>query len=72
MLFGMFFGAGNLIFPASMGQLAGLAFGIIVVQAIRRLGVEEPGQVARNTVLAGLLSSLLMAVIYLLVTVVGA
>lgn len=42
MLFGMFFGAGNLIFPASMGQLAGL------------------------------LSSLLMAVIYLLVTVVGA
>ena len=72
MLFGMFFGAGNLIFPASMGQLAGRAFGIIVVQAIRRLGVEEPGQVARNTVLAGLLSSLLMAVIYLLVTVVGA
>lgn len=42
MLFGMFFGAGNLIFPASMGQLAGL------------------------------LSSLLMAVIYLLVTVMGA
>ena len=23
MLFGMFFGAGNLIFPASMGQMAG-------------------------------------------------
>ena len=23
MLFGLFFGAGNLIFPASMGQLAG-------------------------------------------------
>ena len=42
----------------TMDALAGLAFGIIVVQAIRRLGVEEPGQVARNTVLAGLLSSL--------------
>ena len=56
----------------TMDALAGLAFGIIVVQAIRRLGVQEPGQVARNTVLAGLLSSLLMAVIYLLVTVVGA
>ena len=25
MLFGMFFGAGNLIFPAQMGQLAGRA-----------------------------------------------
>lgn len=56
----------------TMDALAGLAFGIIVVQAIRRLGVEEPGQMARNTVLAGLLSSLLMAAIYLLVTVVGA
>ena len=26
MLFGMFFGAGNLIFPASMGQMAGENF----------------------------------------------
>ena len=26
MLFGLFFGAGNLIFPASMGQLAGRSF----------------------------------------------
>lgn len=56
----------------TMDALAGLAFGIIVVQAIRRLGAQEPGQVARNTVVAGLLSSLLMALIYLLVTVVGA
>ena len=56
----------------TMDALASLAFGIIVVNAIRSLGVEEPGQVARSTVLAGLFSSLLMAVIYLLVTVVGA
>lgn len=56
----------------TMDALAGLAFGIVVVDAIRRLGVREPGQVAKNTVLAGLFSSLLMAVIYVLVTVVGA
>ena len=31
MLFGMFFGAGNLIFPASMGQLAGGQMWLAVV-----------------------------------------
>ncbi|EFB77376.1 branched-chain amino acid transport system II carrier protein [Subdoligranulum variabile] len=56
----------------TMDALASLAFGIIVVNAIRGLGVEEPGQVAKSTVFAGIFSSLLMAVIYLLVTVVGA
>lgn len=56
----------------TMDALAGLAFGIIVVHAIRGLGVQEPGEVARSTVRAGLFSSLLMALIYLLVTVVGA
>lgn len=56
----------------TMDALASLAFGIIVVQAIRGLGVEEPAAVARDTVRAGVFSSLLMALIYLLVTVVGA
>ena len=55
----------------TMDALAGLAFGIIVVHAIRSLGVEEPGEVAKSTVFAGLFSSLLMALIYLMVTVVG-
>ena len=48
----------------TMDALASLAFGIIVVNAIRGLGVEEPGQVARSTVLAGVFSSLLMAVAF--------
>ena len=56
----------------TMDALAGLAFGIIVVQVVRGLGVEESGDVAKNTVKAGVFSSILMAVIYLLVTVVGA
>ena len=55
-----------------MDALAGLAFGIIVVNVIRGLGVEEPGAVAKSTVKAGIFGSILMAVIYLLVTVVGA
>ena len=55
-----------------MDALAGLAFGIIVVEVVRGLGVEDSGDVAKNTVKAGVFSSILMAVIYLLVTVVGA
>lgn len=50
----------------------GLAFGIVVVDAIRRLGVNEPGQIARSTITSGAFSAALMALIYLLVAVVGA
>lgn len=56
----------------TMDALAGLAFGIIVVQVVRGLGIEDSGDVAKNTIKAGMFSSILMAVIYLLVTVVGA
>ena len=56
----------------TMDALAGLAFGIIVVRVIRNLGVKEPGEVAKQTVRAGIFSSVLMALIYVLVTVIGA
>ena len=56
----------------TMDVLAGLAFGIIVVQVIRELGVTDADAVASSTVKAGVFSSLLMALIYLAVTVVGA
>lgn len=56
----------------TMDALAGLAFGIIVVNVIRSLGVEKPDAVAKNTVRAGIFSCLLMAVIYFMVTVIGA
>ena len=38
----------------TMDALAGLAFGIIVVDVIRSLGITEPGAVAKNTVRAGI------------------
>ena len=56
----------------TMDALAGLAFGIVVVNVIRSLGVTEPGAVAANTVAAGCLGCGLMGVIYLAVAVVGA
>lgn len=56
----------------TLDALASLAFGIIVIQTVRRLGVEEPGAVAKNTVKAGVVSMGLMAVIYTATAVVGA
>ena len=55
----------------TMDALASLAFGIVVVQVIRGLGVEEPGAVAGSTVRAGVFSCLFMGLIYVAVTVLG-
>ncbi|MBD4338925.1 branched-chain amino acid transport system II carrier protein, partial [Xanthomonas citri pv. citri] len=56
----------------TMDALASLAFGIVVVQVIRGLGVDEPEAVAASTVRAGVFSCLLMGVIYLAVMIMGA
>ena len=56
----------------TMDALASLAFGIVVIQVIRSLGVERAEDVSSCTVRAGIFSCLLMALIYLAVTVVGA
>ena len=48
----------------TMDALASLAFGIVVIDAIRDLGVRDPGQIATDTIKAGLISMSLMAVIY--------
>ena len=66
------FSAGFLEGYNTMDTLAGLAFGIVVVQVIRDLGVEDPGAVAAGTVRAGVFSCLLMGLIYLAVAMVGA
>lgn len=55
----------------TMDALASLAFGIIVVNTIRSLGVEQPQHIASCTVKAGVFSCLIMAVIYLAVTIAG-
>ena len=55
----------------TMDALASLAFGIVVVQVIRDLGVEEPGAVAASTVRSGIFSCILMGAIYVAVTIMG-
>lgn len=48
----------------TMDALAALAFGIVVVTTIKGLGVEQPKRIARDTIIAGLFSMTLMALIY--------
>ncbi len=56
----------------TMDALASLAFGIIVVQVIRGLGVENSDDVAANTVFSGIFSCLFMGLIYAAIALVGA
>ena len=56
----------------TLDALASLAFGIIVVNVIKGMGVTEPGAIAKNTIKSGVFSMLLMTVIYALIAVVGA
>lgn len=51
---------------------AALAFGIVLITAIRGLGVHSPKAISASTVKAGFFSTLLMAAIYCMLTVVGA
>lgn len=55
----------------TMDALAGLAFGIVVINVIRGAGVTRPESVAASTVRSGLFSCLIMAGIYIVVTLMG-
>lgn len=56
----------------TMDALASLAFGIIVITTIKGLGVEKPTRIARDTVIAGIFSMSLMALIYTSLVLLGA
>lgn len=56
----------------TMDALAGLAFGIVVVTAIRGLGVDDPAAVAGNTITSGFFGCIIMAVIYAALALMGA
>ena len=56
----------------TMDALAALAFGIIIISTIKTLGVTDPKQIAKDTMIAGLFSTSLMAVIYASLVYIGA
>lgn len=56
----------------TMDALASLAFGIIVIQAIKRLGITNKKEIAQATLYSGIFAMALMAVIYGLIMYMGA
>ncbi len=55
----------------TMDAIAGLAFGIVVIDVIRRMGVEHDDAVAVDVLGSGVLTGILMAVIYVLTILMG-
>lgn len=56
----------------TMDAIAGLAFGIVVIDIIRGMGVTDDSAVAMDVLHSGLLTGLLMAVIYVATILMGA
>lgn len=56
----------------TMDALASLAFGIVLIEVIRELGVTDPVRVSACTVKSGVFSTLPMALIYFCLTLLGA
>ena len=56
----------------TMDAIAGLAFGIVVIAVIRRMGVDNDDTIAEDVLSSGLLTGALMALIYVVSIVVGA
>ena len=56
----------------TIDAIAGLAFGIVVIDVIRRMGVDNDDAIAEDVLSSGLLTGALMALIYVVSIVVGA
>lgn len=66
------FSAGLLDGYNTMDALASLAFAIVIVEALRRLGVREPRRIAVEAAKAGVVGGLGMALVYSALAYVGA
>ena len=56
----------------TMDAIAGLAFGIVVIDIIRGMGVSEDSAVAKDVLSSGILTGILMAAIYIASILMGA
>jgi len=55
----------------TMDAIAGLAFGIIVVNVIKGLGLSDANDIAKGTLKSGVFAGILMAIIYIFTTIMG-
>ena len=54
----------------TLDALAGLAFGIVVINVVRGTGIRQPEDVAKGTAKAGIFSCLFMGIIYFFITLI--
>lgn len=54
----------------TLDALAGLAFGIVVINVVRGTGIQQPEDVAKSTAKAGIFSCLFMGIIYFFITLI--
>ncbi len=55
----------------TMDAIAGLAFGIIVVNVIRKMGISDDSDIAKGVLKSGIGTGILMALIYVLTIIMG-
>lgn len=55
----------------TMDALASLAFGVVVIDTIKSLGVTHPGQIAKDTIRSGFICVILMGIIYAFLALIG-
>lgn len=56
----------------TMDAIAGLAFGIVVIDIIRRMGIRDDSAISRQVLHSGIMAGILMAFIYALIILMGA
>ena len=56
----------------TMDAIAGLAFGIVVIDIIRAMGVSDDTAIAKDVLSSGVLTGILMAIIYVATILMGA
>ncbi|MCQ2553862.1 MAG: branched-chain amino acid transport system II carrier protein [Clostridia bacterium] len=56
----------------TMDAIAGLAFGIVVIDIIRGMGVDDNNEIAKDVLKSGVIAGILMAVIYAATIIIGA
>ncbi|MCR4675663.1 MAG: branched-chain amino acid transport system II carrier protein [Sphaerochaetaceae bacterium] len=56
----------------TMDAIAGLAFGIVVINIIRSMGITKDSRIAKDVIRSGVWTGALMAIIYLLTIIMGA
>jgi len=55
----------------TMDAIAGLAFGIVVIDIIRSMGVQEDTAIAKDVLRSGIITGILMAIIYIATILMG-